>query len=285
MTVARLRAPGLRASWLNAWLAALGVTVLVDSAKLSWIGKGVPIAILEIPSADDVVVALTKALPSLAQLDSLAIARPHLERRVLPEQYKAAAAHARSNHDFSLAVSLSDLAARDDTGTLPHGPFDPPVPRGETLWDRLRRCRETLDKAGPVQELVRRSLEGSGQRFAINGLGFDATRISDTDVSDKYVDPVIEYLAFWGLAFFPSRGNGKTLRPRGWRPTPPALQWPVWEPSLDRWAIDALLGLAFQKEAKAWQGMGIGIYAAYETVRYRASGDDRTAGFAAKRVL
>ncbi len=279
-----LRAPGLRANWLNAWLAALGVTVLIEGARLRWTDEGVPVAVLEVPSVDDVALAVAGALPPLERLDGLAIARPHLERRVPRERYRAAAALARSGHDFSLAASLTDLVRADDSGMLPHGPFDPAVPRGETLWDRLRRCRETMDGRGRVEELVRRSLEGGGVRFGINGLGFDVTRIGDTDVTDKYVDPVIEYLAFWGLAFFPMRGDGRNLRPRGWQATPSALRWPAWTPWLDRWAVDALLGLAFREDPKRWRSLGLGIHAVYETVRYRASGDDRTAGFAARRV-
>jgi hypothetical protein len=279
-----LRAPGLRANWLNAWLAALGVTVLIEGARLRWTDEGVPVAVLEVPSVDDVALAVAGALPPLERLDRLAIARPHLERRVPRQRYRAAAALARSGHDFSLAASLTDLVPPDDSGVLPHGPFDPAVPRGETLWDRLHRCRETLDGTGRVEELVRRSLEGVGERFGINGLGFDVTRIGDADVPDKYVDPVIEYLAFWGLAFFPIRGDGRNLRPRGWQATPSALRWPAWTPWLDRWAVDALLGLAFREDPKRWRRLGLGIHAVYETVRYRASGDDRTAGFASRRL-
>lgn len=280
-----LRAPGLRANWLNAWLAALGVTVLIDDARLGWTDDGVPVAVLEVASADDVALAVAGALPPLERLDGLAIARPHLERRVTPERYRVAAAIARrSQGDFSLAASVTDLARPDEGGMLAHGPFDPAVPRGETLWDRLRRCCETLDGTGRVEELVRRSLEGNGERFGINGLGFDVTRIGDTDVTDKYVDPVIEYLAFWGLAFFPIRGDGRNLHARGWQTTPSALRWPAWTPWLDRWAVDALLGLAFREDPKRWRSLGLGIHAVYETVRYRASGDDRTAGFASRRV-
>src|SRR5579875_1437027 len=281
-----LRAPGLRANWLNAWLAALGVTVLIDGARLRWSDDGVPVAVLEVPSADDVATAVAEALPRSDQLDALAIARPRLERRVTPDRYRAAAAIARrSQSDFSLAASLTDLAPPEDSGVLRHGPFDPAVPRGETLWDRLRRCRETLEETGRLEELVRRSLEGRGARFGINGLGFDVTRISDTDTAAKYVDPVIEYLAFWGLAFFPVRGDGRRLRGRGWRVTPSVLVWPAWKPLLDRWAIDTLLGLAFRVEdVRRWRELGLGIHQVYESVRYQASGDDRTAGFASRRV-
>lgn len=281
-----LRAPGLRANWLNAWLAALGVTVLIDGARLRWTEDAVPIAVLAVPSADEVAVAVAAALPGLDQLDTLAIARPHLERRVTPAHYRMAAAIARqSRHDFSLTASVSDLAPLDKDGMLSHGPFDPAVPKGETLWDRLRLCRRTLDESGRLEELVRASLEGRGQRFQTNGLGFDFTRISDTDNSDKYVDPVIECLAFWGLAFFPIRGDGRSLRSRGWQVSPSVLAWPAWEPLLDRWAIDALLGLAFRvKEIKRWPDLALGIHKVYESVRYQPSGDDRTAGFASRRV-
>lgn len=284
--MAELRSPGLRANWLNAWLAALGVTVLVDGARLRWTKDAVPIAVLEVTSAADVAVAVAEALPGLDQLRALAIARPHLEMwRVQRERYRTAAAVARSRRDFSLAVSLTDLAPPDDSGVLRHGLFDQGVPGGRTLWDRLRRCRETLDSAGRVEELVRRSLEGVGERFRIDGLGFDVTRIGAADFPDKYVDPVIEYLAFWGLAFFPVRGDGRTLRPRGWQVNPPILFWPAWEPPLDRWAIDALLGLTFrEKEVRRWRDLGLGIHKVYESVRYQASGKDVTAGFASRAV-
>lgn len=282
--MAAVRSPGLRANWLNAWLAALGVTVLVDGARLRWTKDAVPIAVLEVTSAADVAVAVAEALPGLDQLKALAIARSHLEMwRVQREQYRTVAALARSRRDFSLAASLTDLARPDDSGVLPHGPFDQGVQRGRTLWDRLYLCRKTLDSAGRVEELVRRSLEGRGQRFPINGLGFDFTRVSDT--STKYVDPVIECLAFWGLAFFPVRGNGRILRPRGWQVNPPILFWPAWEPPLDRWAIDALLGLTFrEKEVRRWRDLGLGIHKVYESVRYQAPGKDVTAGFASRAV-
>ncbi len=281
-----MRAPGLPATWLNAWLAALGVTVLVDDARLRWSNDGVPVAVLDIAAADDVAAIIAESLPSCDQLDAMAIARPRLERRVDLDSYRAASEVARRSRDFSLSSSATDLAGPDDSGHLPHAPLDPAVPRGETLWDRLKRCREALDGEWPRAELVRRSLEGRGMRVESNGLGFDFTRIKESgDKSAPRVDPVIECLAFYGLAFFPVRGNGRTVRPRGWRDTPIKLTWPTWSPYLDRWAIDALLGLAFREQITRWHRLGLGIDHAYESVRFRASSDDRTTGFASRRVL
>ena len=34
----RHEAPGLPADWLNGWLAAIGVTVLIPGARLRWTG-------------------------------------------------------------------------------------------------------------------------------------------------------------------------------------------------------------------------------------------------------
>ena len=50
---------------------------------------------------------------------------------------------------------------------------------------------------------------GHAVRVNDNGLGFDQTRLgSQSDNTDKWVDPVAEVLAFFGLALLPVRGDG-----------------------------------------------------------------------------
>jgi len=47
-----LLAPGLTADWLNAWLAAIGVTVLVPGIRLGWSADPLPVAHFDIPVGD-----------------------------------------------------------------------------------------------------------------------------------------------------------------------------------------------------------------------------------------
>jgi hypothetical protein len=283
--MAEVRAPGLPGDWINGWLAALGITVLVRDVRLRWSEDRVPVAIFATGSEGDLADAIAASLPSPAGLTAMAIA--DLKRNVDLVQYAAAAERARHTQDFSLGSSVTDLAEPSSSGGLQHSQFDASAPRGETLWTRLRRCREGIGDGEPVEDAVRHSLAGVGTRVLANGLGFDFKRIAQGDHGEKLVDPVVECLAFFGLAFFPVRGTGREKRLRGWRDAGrgTALAWPTWSVALDRWAIDALLGQIFRADASTWRRRGIGITATFETVRYRPSGAmDQTRAFASRRV-
>lgn len=241
----------LGAGWLNAWLASIGVLRLIPDARLRWEGRGSPKAVYAGVEADlaEVVAA---AMPTVTDLDTLAIARhragcAELPRSVSREAYRERAAVARANPgDWSLAATVTDLVPGDE---IVHGPFDPAMPRGVTLHERVRACRERLpsDPASLVAA-VASTLAGRGRRVQANGLGFDVTRSSaGVDASaEVMVDPVIECLAFEGLQLFPMRGDSERAggRQRGFTSTPSrrhAFRWPAWRQPLELWGVDALL--------------------------------------------
>jgi hypothetical protein len=285
-------APGLTGDYLNAWLAALGVTVLVDGALLRWTDDRVPAAVLTSPDGVELVDAVGAALPSVADLDRLAIAnladRRRFPRNVDIEQYRQAAEVARASRDFSLAASVTDLVGSPKDDKLPHSPFDPAAPRGETLWSRLRACRLAVGRAGTPADAVRATLDGTAARVDLNGLGFDFRRIpAGSQSGGPHVDPLLECLAFYGLALLPTRGGGGARAwTRGWTAGSGShFQWPTWSANLDRWAIDALLGALYGEDASRWRRQGLGVTGVFETIRYQRTGDmDQTAGFASRVV-
>jgi hypothetical protein len=294
MTGIEFAAPGLSGDYLNAWLAALGVTVLVDGTSLRWTDDRVPLAVLTPPDGDDLVEAVSTALPSSEDLDRLAIANPGDDRRfprnVDVQQFAAAAASARTARDFSLAASVTDLVREPRDGKLPHSAFDPPAPRGETLWSRLRACRMELDRRQPPPVAVRGTFNGTAVRADLNGLGFDFRRIpAGSQSGGPHVDPLLECLAFHGLALLPTRGSGGSRAwTRGWMGLPGGgsrFCWPTWSVGLERWGIDALLGALFACEVETWRGLGLDVTGVYEARRFKRTGDmDQTAGFASRTV-
>ena len=256
---ATFEAPGLTADWLNGWLAAIGVTVAVPGVALSWSDEGVPFAVFHCDEDEvDLVAAAAEALPRTALLEQSVIARRREElaefpRNVTLDIYRERAMVERKLRTFELAASVSDLRVDADLDSLDHGPFDPPAPKGETLWSRALKCaREAPEETGAREEAVRQTLAGVGRRVKANGLGFDPRRLPSSvqgsgAQGDNYADPVVELLCFLGLALFPTRGNGRHIRQRGWRDRATqrgAFQWLAWRPALDRWAIDAILDIA-----------------------------------------
>lgn len=272
---------GLEANWINGWLAALGIAVLVPDARLSWNSDPIPRAVVETPHllADD----LSEAFPSEDELDALSSARrmPASEiefpRKVTLSQYRSRATIARITGDSGLSSTVTDLSEND--GELDHSPFDPPVPQGRTLWDRLVSCCEAVTI---TPENLMASLAGQGTRVKLNGLGFDHRRIlTPTDPNGStWVDPAIEVLAFAGLTLIPLRGDGRRSHARGWTapPTHPgAFSWPVWRPMLDIAAIDSLLDRYWSEQ---WSAP-----VAFESVPYRPRGSsDVTRGYASRRA-
>ena len=287
MTV-RHEAPGLPADWLNGWLAAIGVTVLIPGARLRWTDDGVPSALFETDEPVDLAKRVEDALPTSQTLTRSAIARtlPRMEhdfsRNVTLAAFRERAGVERRNGEGILAASVSDLSAELKPDNLEHGAFDPPAPRGETLWSRATACARALATAD-LAERVRDTFEGSGRREALNGLGFDARRFPAGmhAARDVYADPVVELLAFAALPLFPTRGDGRRIRQRRWTDSSTrrgAFQWIAWRPALDRWAIDALLDLLPRDIGKL-------TLAKYRVIPYQpAARADTTRAYFAERV-
>lgn len=294
---------GLGAGWLNSWLASIGVLRLMPDAHLRWDGRGSPRAVFG--GVDrDLAEAVAGAMPAVSDLDRLAIARhragcAELPRSVSREAYRERAAMARANPgDWSLAATVTDLVPGDE---IVHGPFDPAMPRGVTLHERVRACRERLpsDPASLVTA-VAPTLAGRGSRVQANGLGFDVTRSSaGVDASaEVMVDPVIECLAFEGLQLFPMRGDGERSGglQRGFTAAASrrgAFRWPAWRQLLDLWGVDALLdqvASALPRDGTVTPGVigrlrRLGVTALYGSVYQRPRGSaDTYRAYGAERL-
>jgi hypothetical protein len=286
-----LEGPALTAGWLNGWLAAIGATVLAPQVRLAWTTGPNPHAVFTAEGVDPFDAVLER-FPTLEEIERLAIARSHpgaraeFTRKVDAATYGERAALARSAGDFSLWASVTDLAT-DQEGGLAHSPFDPPVPKGLTLFDRLRSCRELIVD---VPTRLRATFEQGGIREQTNGLGFDYRRIvSPTDPNNtKWADPVGEVLAFFGMAMIPVRAAGtgssatNQARARGWTASPlraGSFRWPVWREPLSAAGIDALLDV-FWSSGRS----DASVTASYESVAYQALGTaDTTRGFGSRR--
>lgn len=226
-----------------------------------------------------------------------------LPQNILPDAYRQRAEEARERGDLSLGVLTTDVVRDRAAGrdTLPTGPFNVGAPRGETLFTRLRACRQQIDSTGDVVSQVKATLAGRGTRYQLNGLGFDFRRIAASvpGEASKRVDPVVECLCFFGLLLHPVGGNRQTLRQRGWLPQttrPHALRWPAWRPALNRWGIDALLDAVYadpSREDLGRQRRGrikagwrrLGVTALYGTLPFNPTGaNDPTRGYASERI-
>lgn len=296
-----LTCPGLPASWLNAWLAAVGATVLDSRIRLRWTTDSTPVAVLSAKDLDPVV-ALAGSWPDIDELADMPIAErwkgtPPLPRKVSVEAFVARARTTRS-HDrsWTLSSTMTDLDV-DKNGEVAHAPLDPAGP-GTIKWlhHRLLKVHHHVE---PSAERLQESFMGVAARVNDNGLGFDLSRMgSQSDASGMAVDPVIEVLAFFGLALLPVRGAGidrstgstsySAAIQRGWRRTPGRrlerrFMWPVWADALDHAGVDALLDIWKPNERRGWQRLG--VHAAWQSVRFepRASAD-ATRAFGSERL-
>ena len=293
--------PGWRASWVNAWLAAVGATVLDERIRLRWTTDSEPVAVLASNGVDPVA-ALAESWPDAESLSELPIAEDwqgaaRLQRRVPVEAFTARARAARSHkRSWALSSTLTDLSV-DERGEVAHAPFDPAGP-GTIKWlhHRLLKVHGRLnDPAARLQE----SLAGQADRVKDNGLGFDQTRLGSLqDATDPWVDPVVEVLAFFGLALLPVRGRGAdrrldrsadvSARQRGWREAagseePRGFHWPAWSQPLDSDAIDALLDAWSPEREDRWARFG--VHAAWRSVQFeRRSSADATRAIGAVRL-
>jgi hypothetical protein len=269
--------PGLPGDWLNAWLAALGTLVRCPEIRLSWSDNPIPVALFTTDS--DPAEMIASALPHEGELQAMAIAREssavagqRLGRKVTFDAYAERAAFAREHDDSTLAASVTDLIEDDEAA---HSPFDPPVPQGLTLHDRLARCAHVLtDNAA---ERVRSTLAGTADRVGGNGLGFDYRRLpAAAEGGELRIDPVIEVLAFYGVTLFPARGDGRRMHARGWSRQATrrgAFTWPLWSDPMDRWAVDALLDRWYADPKDAYR---YGVVAYYRSVPYQPQGSADT---------
>lgn len=287
--------PGLPASWINGWLAAVGATILDPRIRLRWT-EGDPVATL---CASDVApaAALVESWPDRSLLSELPIAEHwhghgRLRRQVSIEDFQERVSAARTHqYSWTLSSTMTDLSV-DEKGQVMHAPFDPAGP-GTMKWLH-HRLMKVWAKAEVSEERICQSLAGRGGRVDDSGLGFDQTRLgslADKSKISALVDPIVEVLAFFGLALLPVRGRGFDRRldrrgdqgtiQRGWQRLPDAkfrcFCWPAWQQALDRDGIDALLDawVPLKKGAST----RLGIHAAWRSVGYerRATADPTTA--------
>ncbi len=277
--------PGLPADWLNAWLAAIGALVLVPELRLRWSDDPVPLAVLT-SSHDDPANLIAERWPTDERVANLPIARHldgHRELTLKPglEAWDDRTDLARTSPDnWTLSSLFTDLAydQRARAHTVERGQLHTPMPgRDNTMHDRIRKLLRPVSATD-----IGATLDGISIRRSNYGLGFDLTRITSLgDVSAQMVDPVIEILAFHGLALFPTRGDGNRKRQRGW-PRRGELRWHVWDHDLSLHGVDAALDL-FAAERRT--STVAKPKASWESVRYEPRGtNDATRGYGARRV-
>ena len=300
--------PGLPADWINGWLAAVGVTVLDRRVRLRWSTHGTPVAVLSAADVDPVE-AIVESWPDADLLNDMPIARrwrqtnQPMKQNVPVDVFRKRAQIVRRHpHSWTLSSTLTDLWI--DKEQVENAPFNPPVPKGLTLHQRLMTLHGRLERDF-LGERVLDSLAGQAVREQVNGLGFDHSRIGSlADDTDPWVDPVVEFLAFFGLAILPMRGTGvyrryrrsatvagrayDSVRQRGWRRTGSEkfrrFTWPAWTHSLDSPGVDALLDAWKPDNKRTWPLLG--VHAGWRTVGLKAKGKaDPTKAYASERIL
>lgn len=306
--------PGLPADWINGWLAAVGITVLDARVRLRWSTDGTPVAVLSAADVDPVE-AIVESWPDVDLLKRMPIARNRgqtelMERHVHVDVFRQRVRIAREHpYSWTLSSTMTDLQVGEH-GLVEHAPFDPSGP-GSTKWlhDRLMGLHKL---ANVSRERVQDSLAGRAVREQHNGLGFDISRLGSLADENKRrrtksqtiggirVDPVVEVLAFFGLAVLPMRANGvdKRLAPRadgrsrqrGWRRSQGRgeearrFAWPAWTQPLDCHGIDALLDAWVPGDKSAWPLLG--VRAGWQTVGFKPRGgqSDPTKAFGKERL-
>lgn len=293
--------PGLPAPWVNGWLAAVGATVLDSRIRLHWTTDGTPVAVLSAVNVDPVT-ALAESRPDLVQLSDFPIAEHwkgagRVGRKVAVEAFVSRARAARGHpYSWTLSSTMTDLCV-DSNGEVAHAAFDPAGP-GTVKWlhHRLMKIHRQVETSS---ERFRDSLTGQADRVKDNGLGFDQTRLGSlSDVTSQWTDPIVEELAFFGLAILPVRGQGSDrqldrnanmeVRQKGWRKTPGSQEprsfyWPAWRQPLDCAGIDALMDAWNPGKKSAW--LRLGVHAAWRSVGYKTNNPaDPTRAFGAGRL-
>lgn len=293
---------GIPAGWFNGWLAAVGATVLEPRIRLKWTEDGAR-AVLSVADCDPIAV-LVESWPDTALLSDLPVAddwrgsgrmRRHVPVEAFAERIRAARGH---RYSWTLSSTMTDLSVNKD-GEAAHAPLDPAGP-GTIKWLHHRLMKAHKHVENPSVERIRESLTGVAPRVKDNGLGFDQTRLGSlSDNTDPWTDPVVEVLAFYGLAILPVRARGVDdrleksadrgeVRQRGWRKSPSTdgarrFYWPAWGQPLDAFGIDALLDAWNPNRKSAW--LRLGIHAGWRSVRYQSkSSSDPTRAFGPERL-
>lgn len=264
-----------RADWLSAWLAAIGVTRQLPQVKLSWSDDTNPAAVFTTPAVE----LLEDALPTNADVVEIVIAREHADsamtfpRNPTLEEFAARAEVARKTGDWSLGSTVSDILP-PKRKYFQHSPFDPSVPAGVTLHDRMKSALGETSR-----DRVADSMAGSLAPVAVNGLGFDLRRLAASCVPGEavVVDPVVEVCAFFGLQLF----HQTERRTRGWKQvsifSPGAFTWPTWSQPLDWVAIDAVLDVFYSGNELAIFGQS------FESIAYEmTAAADVTRGYGSR---
>ena len=305
--------PGLPAEWINGWLAAVGISVLDPEIRLGWTSDPSPIAVLHHPDKEPAV-ALAEAWPSRRRLEEMPLAEYFeedvpLRRQVSVEAFVKRVELSRGHPDaWTLTSSLTDLAI--DSGKAAHAPFDPAGP-GTIKWlhHRLLKIYNHIaqDDVDKLAATIKNAIDGIPDPVIDNGLGFDISRLPDRAREGVriMVEPVVEVLAFFGLALLPVRGDGLRrgqvrVRQRGHGiggRRENTFVWPAWSQPLDRWGIDALLDAWHQtwKPHKADEGLEwrmsrldwdrLGVHTGWATKPYRPTASaDSTRGFSSERI-
>jgi hypothetical protein len=293
-TLVSVDAPGLPADWLNAWLAAIGVTVLLPEVKLSWTDDVVPYAVFWVPDGTNLPAALHRQLPSTADLAEMAIA-PDGPGGKLGQKlndltlYRERAVYARRRKDTTFPSAYTDLAPEPDNepSSAGRGQFNVGMEGKETLWRRLSKCLSALgDEPRQGADLIAASLGccGASRRpsLSANGLGFDPRRLpSGADASDDWpaVDPVVEVLAFFGIQLMPVRGNGKMVLQKPWVRSASgstSLVYGCWRAPLDSWAIDGVTDVMMGGPRSASSNL---FHAWFRVVRYQTRGSEKKVAY------
>lgn len=293
---------GLPGNWLNAWLAAVGVTVAVPGARLSWTDDEAPVAVLT--ASGDVAQAITEMLPVPSEVPELGKALAYAEgtprnqtNSLTLAEFRRRAVIERSVRSDILSASTTDCAGSKVGDAIDKSAFEPAAPgsAGNVLYRLSHSLAFLPQERNERREWVEATLTGEGRRVPSNGLGFDCTRLPTgaDPLDDNRVDPVVEFLAFRALALFPVRGNGVRALTRGWhggKTARDSFQWPTWTASLDRWAIDALLDRFDSLRSKRpWrlrnqQLRVLSISQVYGVVPYQTSGSDATRAYFSERL-
>ena len=295
----QVQCPGLPADWVNAWLAAVGTTVLDKRIRLHWTTNGSPVAVLSAEGCDPVEVLL-EAWPDAMFLSELPIAETWrgtaaVKRKVPVEAFKERAQAVRGHcHSWTLSSTMTDLCV-DQDGHVAHAPFDPPAPRGVYLHQRLVKVHKHVD---PSANHIQDALRGLPVLVKDNGLGFDQGRLaSSSDTTDPLTNPVVEVLAFFGLCLLPVRGPGTDRRldrrantaerQRSFMPFKVGerrnFHWPAWRTPLGQDGIDALLDSWEPAKEAGWPLLG--IHSAWRSVQYQNQGSlDSTRAFGSERL-
>lgn len=304
--MSELECPGLPASWFNAWLAAVGTTVLVPEMRLAWSDSATPTAVLSAAGDGDVAGLLAAAWPTSERIADLPIAEnwrggrtiaPNVPLPVFRERAVASRGH---DDTWALTSTYTDLhveeagggeemVARSRLAPAAPGPVGP-------IHRRLTRVLGRVDE--PLVQLMA-TLEGRARRVSANGLGFDIARITATsDDSDKMVDAVLEVLSFFGVALLPIRGAGtrrranarawtQRARQRLWFRDPDdsrrmRLMWPAWRDPLTAQGIDAMLDVWDPARPDGWHRFG--VHAGWRAVEFFGQGKDTTYGIGSEAL-